>query len=71
VRAETNISMKRHEITHLMAKTARGKGCYLKHFKEGLEKEIVKAENKGIKGPLRVYHEDGGMFGMHLYITGR
>lgn len=63
--------MKRHKITHLMARTCKGKGCYLKHFQEGLEEEVKKAKKKGIKGPLRVKHVNGGMFGMDLYITGR
>ena len=62
---------KKHDITHLMAKTCRGEGIYLKHFQEGLEKEIEKVKKKGWKGPFRVKHEDGGMFGMKLYITGK
>jgi hypothetical protein len=54
-----------------MARTCKGKGCYLKHFVEGLEEEVEKAKKKGIKGPLRVKHVDGGMFGVDLYITGK
>jgi len=62
---------KRHDITHLMAAACRGKGAYLKQFKEGLDIEIEKVKKKGYKGPLRIRHIDGGMFGMHLYITGK
>ena len=63
--------MKKHNITHLIRATCKGKGFYLKHFQEGLEKEIEKVKNKGFKDPLRVKHVDGGMFGMNLYITGK
>ena len=62
---------KRHCITHLMSDASRGKGCYLKHFKEGLDIEIERVKKKGYKGPLRIRHIDGGCFGMHLYITGK
>jgi len=62
---------KRHDITHLMAAACRGKGTYLKQFKEGLDIEIEKVKKKGYKGPLRIRHIDRGMFGMHLYITGK
>lgn len=54
-----------------MAAACSGKGTYLKHFKEGLDIEIEKVKKKGYKGPLRIRHIDGGMFGMHLYITGK
>ena len=37
--------MKKHNITHLIRATCKGKGFYLKHFQEGLEKEIVNAKN--------------------------
>lgn len=32
---------------------------------------IEKVKKKEYKGPLRIRHVDGGMFGMHLYITGK
>ena len=37
--------MKKHNITHLIRATCKGKGFYLKHFQEGLEKEIENAKN--------------------------